>query len=29
MIENDRTILTLNEALQKPCKYRNLELALP
>ncbi len=28
MIENDSTILTLNEALQKPCKYRNLELAL-
>lgn len=28
MIENDRTILTLKEALQQPCKYRDLDLAL-
>jgi len=28
MIDNDRNILTLKEALQQPCKYRDLELAL-
>jgi len=28
MIDDDRNILTLKEALQQPCKYRDLDLAL-
>src|SRR6056297_842975 len=28
MIDDDRNILTLKEALQQPCKYRDMDLAL-